>query len=174
MRQRVFSAWGIQTGPFAIFEAHFVLKIFQLFHLHYGEPILITPEGQLWEKGFLTTPKLIEIVGFQCLGHSNWTICNPLSPFFLCDFSTFSLSYWGANSYYPRWPIMGKGNSSNPKSEWDRGFSVPGAFKLDHLHPFKPLLFWKIFNFVTFILGVQFFTRPIGCKRSFKFVDSNQ
>ena len=51
---------------------------------------------------------------------------------------------------------MGKGNSSNFKTEWDRGFSVPGAFKLDHLHPFKPLLFWKFSNFFPFILGGQF------------------
>ena len=34
------------------------MKIFQLFHLHSGEPILITPEGQLSEKGILPTPKL--------------------------------------------------------------------------------------------------------------------
>ena len=33
---------------------------------------------------------------------------------------------------------------------------MPGAFKLDYLHPFKPLLFWKISNFFTFILGGQF------------------
>ena len=33
---------------------------------------------------------------------------------------------------------------------------MPGAFKLDHLQPFKPLLFWKISNSFTFILGSQF------------------
>ena len=37
--------------------------------------------------------------------------------------------------------IMRKGNSSNFKLRWDRGVSVPGAFKLDHLQPFKPILF---------------------------------
>ena len=51
---------------------------------------------------------------------------------------------------------MEKGSSSNLKIGLDRGFSVPGAFKLDHLHPFKPLLFWKFFIFFTFILGGQF------------------
>ena len=45
VRHRIFSAWGIQTGPFAALEAHFVLKIVHLFHFHTGEPILITPEG---------------------------------------------------------------------------------------------------------------------------------
>ena len=107
-------------------------------------------------KGILPTSKLDETEGFQCLGHSNWTMCSPLSPFCSKRLSTFSLSYWEANSYYPRGPIMGKGNSSNPKSGWDRGFSVPGTFKLDHLQPFEPILSWKIFNFFTFILGGQF------------------
>ena len=43
-----------------------------------------------------------ETEGFQCLGPSNWTICSPLSQFCPEKFSTFSLSYWGAHSYYPR------------------------------------------------------------------------
>ena len=33
---------------------------------------------------------------------------------------------------------------------------MPGAFKLDHLQPFEPILSQKIFNFCTFILGGQF------------------
>ena len=51
MRQWVFSAWGIQTGPFTACTAPFVLINFQLFHFHTGEPILITPEGQYWKRG---------------------------------------------------------------------------------------------------------------------------
>ena len=78
---------------------------------------------------------------------------HPIKPLL---FWNFSPSYWEANSYYPRGPIMGKGNSSNFKIGWDRGFSVPGAFKLDHLQPIKPLLFWYFCNFFTFILGGQF------------------
>ena len=50
-------------------------------------------------------------------------------------------------------PLMGRGNSSNLKTEWERGFSVPGAFKLDHLQPIKPLLFPNFYNFFTFILS---------------------
>ena len=97
-----------------------------------------------------------EIQGFQCLGHSNWTNCSPLSP--LCSeiFPTFPLSYWGAHSYYPRGPIMRKGNSSNFQYGPYRWVSVPGAFKLDHLQPVEPILFWKFSNFSTFILGSQF------------------
>ena len=33
---------------------------------------------------------------------------------------------------------------------------MPGAFKLDHLQPIKPLLFPNFYNFFTFILGGQF------------------
>ena len=106
--------------------------------------------------GIHPTLKLDETEGFGCLGHSNWTICSPMSPFSSKRFSTFSLSYWEANSYYPRGPIMEKGNSCNFKIGWDRGLSVPGAFKLDHLQPFEPILSQKIFNFFTFILGGQF------------------
>ena len=36
------------------------------------------------------------------------------------------------------------------------GYSMPGAFKLDHLHPFKPILFWQFSISFTFILGGQF------------------
>ena len=47
---------------------------------------------------------------------------------------------------------MRKGNSPNSRIGLDRGVSVPGAFKLDHLHPVKPILFSKFYNFFTFIL----------------------
>ena len=33
---------------------------------------------------------------------------------------------------------------------------MPGAFKLDHLQPFKPILFWQISKIFTFILGGHF------------------
>ena len=40
--------------------------------------------------------------GFECLGHSNWTICSPSSPFCLSNFQFVSSLYWEAISYYPR------------------------------------------------------------------------
>ena len=109
-------AWVL--GAFKLDHLHsfkpiLVSDIFQLFHFHTGEPILITPE----RKGINPTSNLDETEGFGCLGHSNWTICSPLSPFCFGNFPTFSLSYWGANSYYPREPIMGKGSSPNFKTE---------------------------------------------------------
>ena len=116
MRQGVFSAWGIQTRPFAALCTSHILKLYHLFHLHTGRPILITPEGQLWEKGVLPTPKLDETEGFGCLGHSNWTICSPLHLSHSQIIPSFLPSYWEAISYYPRGPIMGKGSSSNSKT----------------------------------------------------------
>ena len=77
------------------------------------------------------------------------------APFVLKCFKLFHLHTGEANSYYPREPIMRKGNSSNFKTGFYRGFPVPGAFQLDHLHPIKPHLFWKFSNFFTFILGGQ-------------------
>ena len=38
--------------------------------------------------------------------------------------------------------------------EWDRGDSVPGASKLDHLQPVKPILFWNFSNFWLSYWGV--------------------
>ena len=92
----------------------------------------------------------------MCLWHSNWTICSLLNLFCSGNCPSFSLSNWEANSYYPRGPIMGYGNSPNFKIGWDSGSSVPWTFNLAHLHPFKPLLFPKFSNFFTFILGGQF------------------
>ena len=51
---------------------------------------------------------------------------------------------------------MEKGDSSNFKIGISRGGSVPGAFILDHLQLIEPILFQKILNFFTFILGGQF------------------
>ena len=121
-----------------------------------GSHFLLPQRTNNGERGILPTSKLNETEGFQYLGHSNWTICSPLSHFCFQIFPSFPPSYWEANSYYPRGPIIGKGNSSNFKIGWDRGLSVPGAFKLDHLQPIEPLLFPDFSNFFTFILGGQF------------------
>ena len=74
----------------------------------------------------------------------------------LFNFPTSLPLYWEANSDYPSGLIMRKGNSPNSQYGGDWGVSVPGAFKLDHLQPFKPILSWNFSNFFTFILGSQF------------------
>ena len=60
----------------------------------------------------------------------------PFAPFTFLNFSIFFTFILGGQFLLPQRSNNGKGNSSNPKSGWDRGFSVPGTFKLDHLHPF--------------------------------------
>ena len=104
---------------------------------------------QKWERQ-------MDLKNSQCLGHSNWTICSPFSPFCPENFPSFSLSYWEGISYYPRGPIMGKGNSLNSKIGWYIWNLMPGAFKLDHLQSFQPILSWKFSIFFTFILGRHF------------------
>ena len=118
---------ALKPGHLHPVESLLFRQIFKFFHFHTGEPILITPEGQLSEKGSLPIPKLDETEGFQCLRHSNWTICIPLNPFCSENFATFSLSYWEANSYYPRGPIIRKGKIIQPP-KWmrQRGFSAWG------------------------------------------------
>ena len=93
---------------------------------------------------------------FQWLGHSNWIICSLLDQSCPPNFNIFSLLYWEANSYYPRGLILRRGNSPNSQYGWDKGISLPGAFKRDHLQPVKQILFPKFYNFFTFILEGQF------------------
>ena len=80
----------------------------------------------------------------------------PVKPILFSKFYNFFTFILEANSYYPRGLIMRKGNSPNSRNGLDRGVSVPWAFKLDHLHPVKQILFSKFYNFFTFILGGQF------------------
>ena len=53
-------------------------KFFQLFHFHAGRPILITPGRGGLEMGKWISPNLSQAEDFECLGHSNWTICSHL------------------------------------------------------------------------------------------------
>ena len=137
---------------------HSLLGLFKLDHLQPFEPFLfwqfsicfifilggqfLLPRRTNCEKGgHFPFSEMGETRHFQCLGHSNWTICSPWSPFCSGNFQFVSSLYWEANSYYPRGLIVRMGTFSNSKTEWDRGISVLGAFKLDHYHPFKPILF---------------------------------
>ena len=109
--------------------------------------------------------------GFQCMDYSNWTICSPLSHFCFQNFWSFSLSYWGANSYYPREPIIGRGNFSKSRTEWDEGFSVPGAFKLDHFQSIEPILFQQILNFpVSYWEANPYYPRGLIMRKGHSFI----
>ena len=121
----------------------------------------LSPTFTYYPRGLIvrkekSTPKLKETMGFLCLGHSNWTICIPLSPFCSGSFQFVSCSHWEANSYYSRGLIVRKEKSPNSKTKRDKGVFVPGAFKLDHLYPLKPILLWKFSTCFMLILGGQF------------------
>ena len=65
--------------------------------------------------------------------------------------------YTGSSILVTPWgPIMKMGKSHNSKTEWDGGVWVPGAFKLDCLLSFHPILLWQFSISLTFILGGQF------------------
>ena len=50
---------------------------------------------------------------------------------------------------------------------------MPGAFKSDHMQLIEPILCWKIFNFLAFILGGQFLCDPsINYRGTSRFCDN--
>ena len=65
--------------------------------------------------GKWNSPNLRVRVGFQCLGHSNWTICSLLSQFYFLNFPIFVLSYWRPILITPESERLktGKWNSPN-------------------------------------------------------------
>ena len=80
----------------------------------------------------------------------------PVKPILFPKFYNFFTFILGGQFLLPQRAYMRKGNSPNSKIGQDREFSVPGAFKLHHLQPVKPILFSRFSNFFTFILGGQF------------------
>ena len=85
----------------------------------------------------------------------------PAKPILFSKFYNFSTFILGANSYYPREGKAENGKMDFSQPECERGIWVPGAFRLDHLQPVEPILFPKISNFYTFILG-PFLLTPEG------------
>ena len=67
-----------------------------------GNPILFTPERGRLKMGKWISPNLSETQGFECLGHSNWTICSLLSQFCSLNFPTSTSLYWGAQFLLPQ------------------------------------------------------------------------
>ena len=100
--------------------------------------------------------KSYSTTGFKCLKHSNWTIYSPSNTFLFWKFSICHTFILGSQILLPQRSNSEKGGESNSKTEWNRGVWVSGAFKLNHLQPFKPILFRKLSICFTFILGGQF------------------
>ena len=104
-----------------------------------------SPNSQYgWDRG-------VSVPGAIKLDH-----LHPVKPILFSKFYNFFTFILEANSYYPSGLIMRKGSSPNSQYGWERGVSVSGAFKLDHLQPFAQIIFLKFHNFFTFILGGQF------------------
>merc|ERR1739842_188579 len=103
---------AFKLDPLQPFKPLLFWKIFNFFHFILGSQFLLPQRANngSWEN--FPFPNMDGTEGFQCLWHSNWTICSPLSPYCTEIFPTFPLSYWGANSYYPRGLIMGVGRTS--------------------------------------------------------------
>ena len=75
-------------------------------------------------------PSIDETEGFQCLGHSNWTICSPLSLFCSENFQLFHLYIERPILIYPWQRRAENGKREYYKHWWNRGISLPGAFKI--------------------------------------------
>ena len=141
---------------------------FKLDHLQPAKPILFSkfynfftfileansyyPKGQIMRKGNSPNFRIGLNRGVSVPGAFNLDHLQSAKQILFSKFYNFFTFTPEANSYYPRGLIMRNGNSPNFRIEVDRGVSVPGAFKLDHLHPVKPILFSKFFNFFTLIL----------------------
>ena len=118
------------------FKPIFICKIFSLPHLGHSNLTICIPLSH-WEisicftfilEGRFLLPQrtnrgeseftqlMDETSEFGCLGHSNWTICIPLNPFYSGQVQCFSPLYWKANSYYPRGLTVGKRNSPNSRN----------------------------------------------------------
>ena len=93
MRQEGFQCLGHPYWTICSPLSQFCSEIFPSSNFHIG-PFLLPQRANFgsWENFPFTN--MGETEGIECLGHSNWTICSPLSPFCSEIFSTFSLSYW--------------------------------------------------------------------------------
>ena len=94
-------------------------------------------------------------VGFSMPGAFKLDQLHPFKPLLFQQFFNLSTFIQGGQFLLPQRAKWRKGNSSNSEIGWDRGAYLPGAFKLDHLQPFEPILFWNFSIFFTFILGGQ-------------------
>ena len=100
--------------------------------------------GMGWCRG-------IWVPGVFILGH-----LQQVEPLLFWNFSNFFTFILGGQFLLPQRANSEKREKSNSRTVWDRAVWVSGVFKLDHLHPFRPILFWQFSISFTFILGGQF------------------
>ena len=100
----------------------FYSRNFQFVSTLYREANSDYPRGLRVRKGSFPIPEVNETVGFECMGPSDWAICNRLSPSYSGNFQCVSTSYWEANFYYPRGLIVRKESFPNSRNKRDSGF----------------------------------------------------
>ena len=136
LKHRCHSPWCVQNGPYAATLDKFCSENFPTFSLSYWGSILNTPEGPILRKEISPKFKIGWYREHWVPGAFKLDHFQPFEPILLQNISNFFTFILGAHSYYPRGPIMRKGNSPNFKIGWVRGDWMLWAFKLDHLQPF--------------------------------------
>ena len=86
---------------------------------------------------------------FECLAHSNWTIC---TNYIFQILQLFDFYTGEDNFYYHRERKAENGKREFSQPEPGGGFWVPGTFKFDIFQAFAPITFPKFCNLFTFIL----------------------
>ena len=101
----------------------------------HNKPLLITPKRGRRENGKVNSWKVNETLGFQYLGHSNWTIFSLLSWFCPKNVPLF----YPASHNEPFLITPERGRKENGKREFLKSqwvVAVPGVFKVDDLQSF--------------------------------------
>ena len=127
-----------------------------MLNLRYDDemPLVVRRKSPWKWKGTRHTrgPEVVWVPGAFKLEH-----LQPVEPILFWNFSNFFTFILGSQFLLPQNANNGSWeNYQNSQYGWDWGVSVPRAFKLDHLQPFKPIWFWNFSCFFTFILGSQF------------------
>ena len=78
-----------------------------------------TNSYSIMRKGILTTTEMDDTEDFQCLRHSNWTICSHLKPSCPEIIPTFSPSYWEPILITPEVQLWENGEIFKPQN-WMR------------------------------------------------------
>ena len=148
--------WVFMLDLLQTFKLILLWTIFNFSTFILGGQFLLPQRANMEKREFIKLQNWMRQRGLGAWGIQNGPFAAHWAHFVPEDFQLFHFHTGRPILITPRGPIMGKGNSPNFKIGWDRGFPVPGAFKLDHLHPSKPILLGQFFNFFTFILGGQF------------------
>ena len=155
MRQRGLSAWAFKLGNLQPFKPILFWQFSICFIFILGAQFLL-PHRANSEKREKCNSRTEWDIGVWVPGALKLDHLQPLKPFSFWQFSICFIFILGGQFLLPQKANSEKREKCNSRTEWDRGVWVPGALKLDHLQPVKPILFWQISICFIFILGGQF------------------